>query len=313
MIFRNTFRLLVTNFSNVWKLLLYFVICISVSLLFCGVLAYPIIKELSEANVFSDLLSLINNFFTTTPVATARTFEEVNETIVTIMTESQFTFNYIFLGVFVFFIVPLAFELAQLPMGEVIYGYMASQTKYSFSSRYFRSFGSSIKFSLTKYLVTVLFNLVSVLLIYCMVHLASLGNILYYFLDIIILGILVAFVSFKQTLFACFMPSIAVLQIGPFKALGQNFKYVFKKFGSIFSTSILLVLLSFAFNLIFCVFTLTIGLIVTIPLTVLVFVIFQMVSFFSAQGGRYYVYTDTLVSPKTFEEQIDIESIKYLI
>ena len=65
MIFRNTIRLLLTNFSNVWKVLVYYIICIALTLGVCWSIATPIISKLAEANVFSDLSNLLNSFFST--------------------------------------------------------------------------------------------------------------------------------------------------------------------------------------------------------------------------------------------------------
>lgn len=313
MIFRNTFRLIITNFSVVWKLLCYYAICIFVTILFCGVVAYPILSELNSANVFSNLLEIVNNLFSSSPVTTARTFEEVNRTILEIMSSSSYTFNYVFMGLFVFFILPVALDLAILPASEAIYGYMASQTNYSFTGRYFKSFKKSLKFALTKYLVMLPFNIIIVSLVYLMVRLATMGNVLYFLLDVFILAVMLLFISLKTTLFSCFAPAYTTLEVGVFSALKESFRFVSRKFGSIFSTSILLVLIAFALNLLFCVFTLTIGLIVTIPFTIFMFIVFHMVGFFSAQGGRYYIYTDTLARPETFEESQDIEKLKFLL
>ena len=71
--------------------------------------------------------------------------------------------------------------------------------------------------------------------------------------------------------------------------------------------------LSVVVNLLCAVFTLASALIVTIPATAFLFVVFQMVSFFSTQGMRFYVYPDMFISPKRFEEQDNIEKIKNLI
>ena len=313
MIFRNTFRLIITNFSTVWKLLCYYAICILITMLFCGAIAYPILSELSNANVFNDLFEIINNFFSSSPVTTARTFEEVNSTILNIVSSSSYTFNYVFLAFFLFFFLPVAVDMAILPAGDIVYGYMATQTKYSFTSRYFKLFGKSLKFSLSKYLTSLPFNLILLFLLYLLIRLATMGNFLYLFLDVFILAVILLFVSLKTTLLSCFAPAYTVLETGVWSSFKENFRCVGRGFGSIFSTSILLVLIAFALNLIFCVFTLTVGLIVTIPFTAFMFVVFHMVSFFSAQGGRYYIYTDTLANPKTFEESQDIEKLKYLL
>lgn len=314
MIFRNTFRLLFSNFSNVWKLLVYYLICIVLTFLVCGALALPIIEKLNQANVFSDFLAIVNNFFNNAPSNTALNLEGVWENFLQVINSNpQFTFNYVFLAIWLLFVFPFTLDLAQLPMGEVLYGYMTSQTKYSFTGRFIKTLKKSLLYSLVRFFVLLVFNVGIFTFIFLIIKLATMGNILYLMLDIALLACLLIVIAFKYTLFSCWMPAISVFDSNVFVALGQNFVVAFRKFGSIFSTSILLVILALVFNLIFGVFSFTVSFIVTIPITVFVFAIFQMVSFFSSQGMKFYVYPDMVISSKTFEEQMTIENTKYLL
>ncbi|MBQ3047805.1 MAG: hypothetical protein IJD48_02190, partial [Clostridia bacterium] len=148
---------------------------------------------------------------------------------------------------------------------------------------------------------------------YLMIKLYTLGSFLYVLLDIVLIALLLCVIAFKYTLFSCFMPSIAVLDCNVFRALDKNFKVVFKNFFRIFSNCITLVLTALVVNLIFCVFSFGVSLVVTLPLTAVVFVIFQMVSYFSSCGMRFYVYPDMFISPKKFEEQDKVKKVKYII
>ena len=314
MIFRNTFRLLITNFSNVWKSLLYYVICILLSLLVCTVIAMPIINKLNEANVFNDFFAILNNFFSSKPQTTAYSIDQVNETFWNVLTQnSQFIPNYVFLSFWIIFMFPFLLNLALVPNAEVLYGYMTSHVKYSWTVKYIKYIGKSLLYSLARFIVLLPLNVLIISLIYSIIKIATLGVFLYYLLDILLLGVLLCVVALKYSLFACWLPAIAVFNHNAFYALKTNFKCVFKKFFSIFSTCILLVIIAFVVNLIFAVFSFTLSLIITLPLTAFTFVVFNMVSFFTCQGMRFYVYPDTVVSPKTFEETDSIKKIKYVL
>ena len=63
MLFRNSVRLLLTNFSNVWKILLYYLICTVLTVLICLPILHPVVSKLSEANVFENFWALANNIF----------------------------------------------------------------------------------------------------------------------------------------------------------------------------------------------------------------------------------------------------------
>ncbi len=313
MIFRNTVRLLLTNFSNVWKVLLYYIICIVVTLGVCWGIASPIIDKLVEAKVFENFIALLNSFFSE-PEGIIYSFNDIIDTAWNVLTTNiQFRFNYVFLIVWVVFVFPFTLDLAQLALGEVLYGFMTSQVRYGFTGRYIKCIGKSCVFSLLRYAVLFVFHSIILAGFIGIIKLATLGNFLLILLDILILALLICFIAFKRTLFSCWMPAIAVLDCNPFKALKQNFKCVFRKFFSIFSNYIALILTAIVLNLIFCVFTLSVSLIVTLPLTALVFVIYEMVSYFSAQGMRFYVYPDLFIVPKKFEEEDTFKKMKYLI
>lgn len=314
MVFRNTFRLLFSNFSNVWKVLVYYCICVVLTFCVCGALIHPIITRFLEADIFKNFAEAVNGMFSTAPKVTAISLKEVCSSALTIVTSSNQLFtNAIIFCVWLAFVFPFMLDLAQLPMGEVLYGYMSSQTKYGFTSRFIKTLGKSALYSITRIFVTLIFNACTLCIMYFMLKFATLGNLLFAFFDIFLLSILFIVVSIKYSLFSCWMPAISVLDMGVAEALKQNFRCISKHFGSIFSNCLLLVLIAFVFNLICGVFSFTASFIVTLPLTAFVFVIFQMVCFFSVQGMRFYVYPDLFISPKTFEESLSVEDVKYII
>ena len=317
MIFRNSFRLFLTNFSNVWKVLLYYFICFLLTFCVCYYVALPIITKLSEAQVFKNLLDMLNSIFFKPENAISNIFTKLNEILTTtwevLKTNTQFMFNYIFLIVWLIFVFPFTIDLAQLALGEVFYGYMTSHVKYGFTGRFIKNIGKSCVFSLSKYIVQFVFNVLIISLFVLIVKLFTIGNFLYVLLDLLLFALLIVFISIKLTLFSCWMPGIAVLNSMCFKSLIQNFKIVFHMFFKIFSNCLTLVLLAFGFNFLMCAYTFGVGLIVSLPMTAVVFVAFQMVTYFNCQGMRYYVYPDVFVSPKKFEEQDKISKMKYMI
>ena len=317
MIFRNSFRLLLSNFSNVWKVLVYYIICICLTLGVCYFVAEPVISKLSQAHVFENILETLNNLFHQTDGVIASTINSLNEIISTtwqvLTTNTQFMFNYVFFIIWIAFVLPFTLDLAQLALGEVFYGFMTSQVRYGFTGRFIKNIGKSCVYSLSKYAVQFVFNVGILSLFVIVVKFFTLGNILYVLLGVLVLAGLIVVVSFKHTIFSCWMPGIAVLNSLCFKALSRNFKIVFRRFFKIFSNYIILFLMALAFILLLCAYTFGIGLVFSLPFTASLFVAVQMVTYFNCQGMRYYVYPDTFVSPKKFEEQDKIKRIKNLI
>jgi hypothetical protein len=277
-------------------------------------LAEPIVNQLTQAHIFEDLLAVVNNFFSSNPTATTYNLSEIlNSAWTIIITNIQFKFNFIFLLAWLVLVLPYLLDLCQIAMGEVLYGYMTSQVKYSFTGMMIKNLGKSAVFSLCRFVVELPLTAVNLGLFVLSVSLAVTGSLTNILLAIGVLALLLVAVSFKQTLFACWMPAIAVLEVGPFCALKRNFKAVFTHFFAIYSNILLLCVLAVVVNILCSVFTAFVSLIITLPLTVFAFAVFQMVIYFTSQGMRFYVYPDNFVSPKHFEEQDNIRRVRNLL
>lgn len=313
MIFRNTFRLLFSNFSNVWKLLLYYIICTALTAFVCGWFVVPVVRELADANVFKDLVDVIGNFFSNTPSSSAYTLQEISERVVDIFAvHVEFKAYTLFTIIWLVLVFPITLDLSSLALGEVLYGYMTSQVKYSFSGRFVKNLGKSLSYAIMRYALSIIINVLIVASFYGLLHFVVLGG-LYILLSIVMLAVMIVLCALKHTIFSCWMPAMAVLDMDVFAALKMNTKTVVRKFFAIFSNMLLLEFMAIVVNLIFGVFTASVSLIVTLPLTIFVFEIARMVSFFFAHGMRFYVYPDMFISPKKFEEQDSIVRIKNLV
>ena len=225
MIFRNTIRLLLSNFSNVWKVLLYYIICIALTIGVCYTIASPILSKLSEAGVFKSIVDLLNSMISSVPSKSVSSLNDILNTAWQVLVNNpQFGFNYAFLIIWILFIFPFTLDLAQLALGEVLYGFMTSQVKYSFSGRFIKNISKSLLYSLVRYFVILIFNFSVVLLLLGIVKLVAIRTIGYLFLGLIIFAFTLSFIALKHTLFSCWMTAIAVLDCGVIKSIKQNFR-----------------------------------------------------------------------------------------
>lgn len=313
MIFRNTIRLLLSNFSSVWKVLLYYVICILLTVGICWSFASPILAKLIDNNVFDNLFEGFLGFYNN-PIEAVTSINLTATKIGKILLNSiEFRFSIVFLIIWLGFVFPCMLDVVTLAVGEVLYGFMTSQVKFSFTGRFIKNIGKSSIYVMLKYAVLLLMNLMIGGLLIGVMKLVLLRNALYIFLALMVLVFILGFIAFKNTLFSCWLPAISVLDCKVPKAIKQNFKCVFRNFFNIYSNCLTLILTLFVINAIFCVFTFGISLIITLPLSAVVFIIFQMVSYFSTQGMRFYVYQDVFISPKRMEEQDKFKKLKFLI
>ncbi len=312
--FSNTTKLVLTNFSNVWKLLLYYIICTLIAFLALYPVVRPIWIKLAEANVFDQVQMLFNGIFSK-PNSFVASLNDILVTISQVITvnASALLSNYIVALVLVFVILPFMYKLADLAIGEVLYGYMTSQTTYSFTGSYFRKFGKSVLYSLARLPFEVVTEALFIAMVYGIIKLWAVGSIVNIFLGGLVFLAMILVLVFKVTTFTCWMPAIAVNDCGVYKSMRVGFKAVFRNFFSTFSNAVVLVLCAFVINFLFGVFTFTIGLIVTLPLTMYAFIVYGMVAYFSNQGMRFYVYPDMFVTPKRIKEQETVSKLKFYI
>lgn len=314
MMFRNTVRLVLTNFSNVWKLLLYYIIT---TIVLVGIL-YPIVNpvfvKLSQANVFSDIQALFNAIFS----EPNNIVKSANQILVTIgqvlkVNANIFMANYILFGFIVVIVAPFMYGLGELAINEVLYGFMTSQTQYGFTASFIKKIGKSSLLQLAKMLFIIPLNVIIVFAFYGIVKLCATGLIVNIFLSILILIATFAFIAFKNSLFGLWAPCMAVHNVGPYKSLCLAIRSLFHNFWSVFSTAITLLVVSIAANFIFGVFTFTAGFVITLPLSIFALYVFNMVAYFSNQGMRFYVYPDMFITPKKIKEQETIKKLKFYL
>ena len=312
MMFKNSTKLLIANFSLVWKLILYYIIVCGIVI---GLLApfFGVISEqLNSTGVISETGNLLKNF--NVSVNPFDLLVNINNVIVDFLklfinfwnTNPGAAFYICFILLYIF---PFLLGLADLPVGQVLFGYMSSLTKYSFVGSYMRYFARSVRFQLFKTLVMLPVNLFIIFAFIYTLRLNSIGGLLVYFMPFILLAVLVSLVALKKTFFAGWMPSIVVYDYNMFKGFRKGLKAVVRRFFKVFSTAICIMLLAVAFNYLFGTFAFPI----LVPIFVAFFYIFEMVMFYGSQGMRYYVDLDTILSPKRLEESDSFRKVKNLI
>lgn len=312
MMFKNSMKLLVSNFSTVWKLLAYKLIVIAIVCgLFCVSLSY--LQQLSTINSFSD--SLIS-FLTTANVASTPTtivnsfiafvmagFDVIYELII----ELPFLFGYmILLFVFIF---PYLWHLSDIAVSESLFGFMASQTKFGFTSSLIRNLNTANSYSWAFTILILPFNLAFLAGIIGILFLAQSSSLLLFFSPFLILLLALIYYSLRTTILSCWASGITTTNSSTFKGFRRNFKAISRRFFRVWSTSIVFVFTFIVLSAMTGVF----GLIILLPVFCLTISVFGMVVFFETQGMRYYVDFDKIITPKKLEQTDKISKLKFII
>lgn len=299
--FRNSVKLLFSNFATVWKLLLYYLI---ITLIGVGLVA-PVFSSVVEVfrshNFFEVLVDLLTTFNLGTNILSIfASFGTVISTLVACILDYFVIHTWLAVYLTFLFVVllPFLYELGGIAAGEILYGYMSSQAQVNFTGRIFSSVRKSFKYILAKLLIATPINILIFFLIYKVFALTALGGTIKFAVPLIITVVLCLLVTLRLVLFAGWLPALIVNDCGVWSAFARGIRAVGRRFFRTFSTMLVFVLLNICIDVLFG----SIAFLLLVPLGVYFVYIIDFVMFYGSQGMRYYVDADTIISPKRLEE-----------
>ncbi len=316
MIFKNTFKLLLTNFSLTYKVFLYKLFVLLFALGIGGTIGMPLITHLLSIDFFGfigDKLVFMFESFNISNIFIG--FKDIFLKIIEILINldpSIVVSSALAITVFILILV-LFGSLDELACIDVINANLTSKTKLSFfKSLVGKTFKSMLK-SVIKFIVSLPYY-------------ACLGLILYYGFTLFdgvsgIVKVLIPMLMFLSitlisglylSLIAGFSPSIIINDNGVFKSLKTGLKTVSKKYFRLLSSSIMLVFVLLVLNIFIVVYSFFAGLIITIPISIVVLDLFKTISYYECNGMRYYV-GDEIRSPLRKEELDKMNKLRYII
>lgn len=311
MMFKNSLKLFVANFSVFWKLLLYKIIAIGV----CVLLLIPVIPAWESALSQVSFVEQLTNFATNTVFSSTAVFLRSLFILVdTFVSAVGILFASSAISVFysafvVLFLLPILFGLSSIPTGEGLYSYMASLSKSSFTATFISKIGSSFVYSILRTLIVIPVVAIICVCLYFLLSLSLLDGILQVFLPIIVILFFVISVSVLITILCGWLPATVVFNAKPIKGFKKGLKAVFRKFFRLLSSVLVIIFFTTMLSFMFTTFSL----IALIPLASVSIIMLEMVMFFESQGMRYYVDLDTIVTPKKLEQCDKFNKVKNII
>ena len=217
----------------------------------------------------------------------------------------------IWLGVYfcfiVFYFFPLLMNVGKFVTCEMMYGYMSSCQKQSFTGTFLKTLGHSLAYSSIRVLYSLPFNAIVFL---CMWGLTRVDNNVFdYIMPFMFVLIPSIILAIKGIFNSGWAPAIVVYNHNVITSFGIGVRATFRKIDKVFSNLFVIYLLAIVLSMALGVYSVIIILPVIFPLIH----IFEMVMFFSSQGMRFYEDTDTIISPKKLEEIDKIEDAKFLL
>ncbi|MEG1751495.1 MAG: hypothetical protein RR140_00195 [Clostridia bacterium] len=310
MSFRNSFKLVSANFFEFWKVLLFKVIVFAVGIGLLAIFSFPIAECFSS--FFDQVLSFVTSFAILPNVAylfkSAFLLMGVFFDSVVAMAALHTTAFIFVLGV-VCIVIPFLNNLLIPALGENIYGYMSSLSRFSLTGSLIKKLGKNSAFAIVKTFVDLVINGLIIVGVYFIVSIASKGGAIMFTVPILLFLFLVISISLKSMLIIGWMPSLVAENKNAFIAFGHGIKTTFKNFFKNLSNILVLNFIS----LLVIMFVGFYGIPILCPFFTFVLVVFQMVMFFTAHGMRYYIDLDTIITPAKLEKQDGFKKTKNIL
>ena len=304
MSYKNSVKLLVSNFSIVWKQLLYMLL---LSLLVFGIsygTSTPIFETLKNEGVTSEFASIFENIYTkpsevVTTVSSA--FINLYNTIVSNFAELWLSI----LGTLItlIFAFNLLKQASMYNLSSLMYMQMTSYLSLGYTRNFISSLGQCIRFAFAKVVMKIPFAIIKALILYAYFHLvnSSFGIII----GLFVVAFFLILISALELVIFAGMPC-SMLEVSgatsAFRAFFSGAKQIFKNFFRVFSNAVIVVLTIILVNLFLGLFTVGVGLLISIPATMLFLAIFDIACYLGVKGERYYLSENVIANPVSSED-----------
>lgn len=307
----NSIKLAIANFALFWKLLLYKIVALGLGCIFL----LPILNILKNTFTASGLIDVIKEFFI------APAFQSVTKITNQVLSVFQTffagivdlannnVFALIYLAIIIMIVIPFLFKLSDVPASEVVYSYMSSLNKNSFTINYINMFGKSASYSILRTIFEIIFWTVLFSGTYGLLLLGTLSDLMSILSPLLLFIFIVFLFALNSSFYNGWAPSIVVFNCCALKGFKKGIKAIKRNFFSILSSFTVCMTVFVCLTYIFGIY----GLFLIIPLSALILSVFGQVLFFESQGMNYYLSPDKIISPRKLECADKIKQVKNII
>ena len=295
MAFKNAIKNLIAHFGIVWSVLLYVIITTALLVGLSLPFVLPIVDAFADAGVFQGISDSFSTLFN--DGGWNGFWDGLYGVYVDVVTVFQSNDRMVSLVMmFMIFILVVAFRfffgLYEVPLATVLDGRMSCNAHYGLGGKFFSTLSVSVRYSLAKMPITIAFDAAMLATIYGFIVWLGLSVAL----PFVIILMIWLFQSFKNAILACWAPAVAD-GVGVIKGFGRSVEICFKRFGSIFSTYMIMQLLMIDFGVFITLFTLGVGLIIAVPLIIACFSYLDITEYYNKTGKRYYIDNAVFTPP----------------
>lgn len=297
---KNALKILFNRFGIVGEILLFLLIF---AIVFFG-LGAIYIQPVIQAAVDLDLHQYVMNFYNA--VFSGEGMEAISDSIKDIaaviknifVNDNGIVFKTFIVPILVFVTFNLFSKMYELPLCKVLEGRMSSNAKLSLMNNVIGLSGKSALYVLVKLLFAIVSDIVILLAVwgsYKLILLTSMTLLI----PFTIIFVLVLLLSLKGCFTITWEQHIIIGEKRIFVSFGKSVKDGFKHFGITFAGYFLSWIMVIAVNGLLALLTFGVGLIVSIPVSMLFFKLLQMTAYYKWNGKRYYLDGNRIVGAET--------------
>lgn len=305
MSYKNTMKLFASNFTLVWKQVIYMFICFMLFVLSSYSTSIPIIDLLRSNNIFNEIKMIIETAYNI-PTAFALEFGSVIKHTINVIISN---FGDIWLNLFGLLVLGILIPYILIQMSfynitSILYQKLTMNMNAPFIQNGFRLLKRSFIFALCSIVINIPFLFIIVLLFEIYVAMAY-STITAIIGLIILFALLILFSSIQISFHTYFMAYMVERNANPFVSFAKGLIHVLKYFWKILSQSVILCLTIIFINGFIALFTFFSGLFVTIPATFVILAIYYLVVYFNLRGDRYYLSNNMIFNPIKYQIKQD--------
>jgi hypothetical protein len=266
-------------------MLVFAIIIGSISLSF----VLPVVRALREAGITNKISGLFSGIFSGSVNSVGGSIQEIFGEISEMFAGDKHLTR---LTVAMFIVVVVVYKILigfyELPVYSVLEGAMSSGVKLGFITRFVSNLGRSGTYVFVKNISTTVYDAVFFTGIYFITR-------LFFIPDGVAAGIsvlsvyVVLLLAFRYTFIAFWGMEVAVNRAPVFASLKMSFKKSAKNFGSVFLSFLGIWAIILVINLFIGIFTFGIGLIATVPVSMLLVCVLNAALYYEKTARRYYV------------------------
>ncbi len=316
MIYKNSLKIMMTNFSLVSRILVFLVFHFAIVFGLSYMFLLPIIHLMNSSGFFTNAQNYYFSFLQTLNLqqAFADVASLMNQFNV-LLNNNLSTVVFPLLAFFVTFAVVGSFlsNMYHMAISNSLYYSMSNNVKMKFLPSFVSTLGQNLKYSLFALLTKLPLTIIIVSALILSFQLLTVGGAVALFAPLLIMLGLFLLLSAKTTLFYGWVPAIVVLNKGILFGLDKSLKLTLRKLKKVYANSFYMVLTIFVVNVFAALVTFGASLLLTIPMSILLMNAFSMVVFYSNYGMRYYVDEFNVIVPAKLEHTEPLSDIKYII